>query len=167
MQSNSQGGPSVPVDLDEAKRAIYSLTYGVYVITTKRGDDISGMTAVWVTQVSKEPLEVVVGLTPESATTRMLLESEVFAVNVLAQEQKDLAYALGRTTSSEVDKFRGVSTRTSVTGSPILSDAIAYLDCRLVSQARAGSHYLIVGEVVDGSILHDSAPAIYRNGKIL
>ncbi|MBZ5553008.1 MAG: flavin reductase family protein [Acidobacteriia bacterium] len=151
---------------EDTKKAIYSLTYGVYVITSKRGVEVSAMTAVWVTQVSKEPMEVVLGLTPESCTTQMLLESRIFAINVLAKEQQELAYALGRATSSETDKLIGVPTMTAVTGVPILCDSIAYLDCRVVSETKAGSHYVIVGEVVGGSVLHDDVPAVYRNGKI-
>jgi flavin reductase (DIM6/NTAB) family NADH-FMN oxidoreductase RutF len=154
------------VNLEDAKKAIYCLTYGVYVITTKRGEEVSAMTAVWVTQVSKEPLEVVVGLTPESCTTQMLLESKVFAINVLAKEQQELAYALGRTTSNETDKFVGVPTMTKSTGSPILCDSVAFVDCRVLSQAKVGSHFVIIGEVVEAGVLHDVVPAVYRNGKI-
>ncbi|MBZ5535924.1 MAG: flavin reductase family protein [Acidobacteriia bacterium] len=154
------------MNLEDTKKAIYSLTYGVYVITTKRGEEVSAMTAVWVAQVSKEPMQVVVGLTPESCTTRMMLESRIFAINVLAREQQELAYALGRATSSETDKLIGIPTRTAVTGSPILCDSIAYLDCRVISHKKVGSHFVIMGEVVEGSVLNDYVPAVYRNGKI-
>jgi flavin reductase (DIM6/NTAB) family NADH-FMN oxidoreductase RutF len=139
----------------------------VYVITTRKGENICGMTAVWVSQVSKEPLHVVLGLTPDSATTRMLLESRIFAVNVLSRQQKDLAYAMGRRTSEEADKFTSISTTTKVTGAPILNDAVAYLDCKLVSETKLGSHWIIVGEVVDGALLHENEPAVYRNGEFL
>lgn len=152
---------------EEAKKAIYSFTYGVYVITSKFKQQVSCMTAVWVSQVSKEPMQVALGLSPDSATTRMIRESRVFAVNVLSRDQKDLAYALGRVTSDELDKFSNIPTLTRVTGSPILSDAIAYLDCRLVSETNVGSHLVLIGEVVEGSMLRESEPAVYRNGKIL
>jgi flavin reductase (DIM6/NTAB) family NADH-FMN oxidoreductase RutF len=154
------------VNLEAAKKAIYCLTYGVYVITTRRGEEISAMTAVWVSQVSKDPLEVVLGLTPESCTTQMLLESGIFAINVLSREQEELAYALGRTTSNETDKFIGIYTTTKATGSPILCDSVAFVDCRVVSQARVGSHFVIIGEVVEAGVLRDVVPAVYRNGKI-
>ncbi len=161
-----KGATISPVNLEEAKKAIYTLTYGVYLITTKRGEELSAMTAVWLTQISKEPLQVIVGMTPDSATAKMILESQVFAVNVLAPSQKDLALALGRSTSAESNKLDGLRCETRVTGSPILCDAVAYLDCRVVSQARLGTHLAITGEVVDGRRLHEEEPAVYRNGKI-
>lgn len=154
------------MNIEEVKRAIYSFTYGVYIVTTRLGDSISGMTAVWVTQVSKDPVAIVVGMTPESATTRLLMESHVFAVNVLSLEQKDLAYAMGRVSSSEADKFVGVPTFTGETGSPILSEAIAYLECRVISETKVGSHWAIIGEVINGAPLRDLEPSVYRNGKI-
>lgn len=155
------------MNIEETKKAIYSFTYGVYIITSRHEREISGMAAVWVTQISKDPMQLALGLTPESATTQMLLKSGVFAVNVLTREQRDLAYFMGRTTSSESNKFEGVRTVTRVTGSPILSEAAAWLDCKLVSQMKVGSHLVIIGEVMDGAVLADAEPATYRNGKIL
>ncbi|MDD5542781.1 MAG: flavin reductase family protein [Acidobacteriia bacterium] len=154
------------MSLEEAKQAVYSFTYGVYLVTTQMAEERSGMTAVWVSQISKDPIHVILGLTPDSATTQLLLRSGIFAINVLAPEHKDLAYAMGRVTSKEADKFIGLSTHSRVTGAPILSDAIAYLDCKLVSHSVVGSHLVMVGEVVDGAVLREVNPAVYRNGKI-
>lgn len=154
------------MNAEEVKKAVYCFTYGVYIITTRCGAETAAMTAVWVSQVSKDPVNLVVALTPESATTKMVLVSRIFAVNVLRRDQRDLAYAMGRVTSSEVDKFKGIHTTSGVTGAPVMTDALAYLECKLTSQLDAGSHLIVVGEVIDGSVLRDSEPAIYRNGKI-
>lgn len=154
------------MNLENAKKAIYRFTYGVYLITTKLGDAQSAMTAVWVSQISKDPMQVMLGLTPDGATTQMLLASGIFAINVLAPAHKDLAYALGRSTSSESNKFEGLQIESRVTGAPILSDAIAYLDCRLTSHTPLGSHLAVTAEVVDGGLLHEGEPAVYRDGKI-
>lgn len=154
------------MNLEEVKKAIYSFTYGVYLITTRRGTQTAAMTAVWVSQVSKDPVSLVVALSPESATTKMLLESKVFTVNVLHRGQQDLAYAMGRVTSDEVDKFAAIPITSKVTGAPVVMDAMAYVECKVTSHIHVGSHLIVFGEVIDGSMLRDLEPAIYRNGKI-
>ena len=65
--------------------AFAALVHGVYVVTTRVGDKINGMTAAWVSQVSLKPLLVMVSIAPPRYTHTLIQESGVFAINVLAQ----------------------------------------------------------------------------------
>jgi flavin reductase (DIM6/NTAB) family NADH-FMN oxidoreductase RutF len=148
-----------------AKRALYSLTYGVYVVTSKKDGTPGGATVVWATQSSKKPLAVMVGLMEDSRTGDMIEESKIFAINILSAEQMDLIQRFASKAPS-AEKFEGLSYETKVTGAPILKEAIAYIDCGLKQVIKPGSHKVYLGKVVDAGIFHDKNPAVYRNGRI-
>uniref|UniRef100_A0A7V6A4W1 Flavin reductase n=1 Tax=Desulfobacca acetoxidans TaxID=60893 RepID=A0A7V6A4W1_9BACT len=134
--------------------AFTALVHGVYVITTRSGERINGMTASWVSQVSLSPLLLMVSIAPSRYTHDLIKESGVFAVNVLSQGQVDLGKRFGFASGRRVDKFAGLNYITADTGSPILSQAWAYFDARLVETFPAGDHTLFVGEVATAKILH-------------
>jgi flavin reductase (DIM6/NTAB) family NADH-FMN oxidoreductase RutF len=112
------------------------------------------MTASWVSQVSLNPLLLMVSIAPSRYSHDLIKESEVFAVNVLTADQIDLGKRFGFASGRRVDKFAGLEFITAATGSPILPQAYAYFDARLVCTFPAGDHTLFVGEVVAAKILH-------------
>jgi flavin reductase (DIM6/NTAB) family NADH-FMN oxidoreductase RutF len=134
--------------------AFAALVHGVYVITTRSGDRVNGMTASWVSQVSLSPLLLMVSIAPGRYSHELIDESKIFAVNVLTAEQVDLGKRFGFASGRQVDKFAGLDYTTAATGSPILPQAYAYFDAQLVDTFPAGDHTLFVGEVVAAKILH-------------
>lgn len=134
--------------------AFSALVHGVYVITTRAGDRVNGMTASWVSQVSLNPLLLMVSIAPARYSHDLIKQSGIFAVNVLTQEQVDLGKRFGYQSGRRVDKFAGLEYLTATTGAPILPQAHAYFDCRLVNTFPAGDHTLFVGEVVAAKILN-------------
>ena len=143
--------------------AFTGLVHGVYVITTRLGDRINGMTASWVSQVSLSPLLLMVSIAPSRYSHDLIKESRVFAVNVLASDQVDLGKRFGFQSGRQVDKFAGLEYLTATTGSPVLPQACAFFDLKLVDTFPAGDHTLFVGEVVAAKILHpQSRPLIFK-----
>jgi flavin reductase (DIM6/NTAB) family NADH-FMN oxidoreductase RutF len=143
--------------------AFTALVHGVYVVTTRLEDVVNGMTASWVAQVSLKPLLVMVSIAPSRYSHRLIQESGVCAVNVLADTQVELGKRFGYKSGRQVDKFAGLEWTTAATGAPILPQAYAYLDLKLRDTMTAGDHTLFVGEVVDGRILHPEAqPLVFK-----
>jgi len=143
--------------------AFAALVHGVYVVTTKAGDRVNGMTAAWVSQVSLKPLLVMVSIAPPRYTHELIKESGVFAVNVLTEAQVDLGKRFGFKSGRKVDKFAGLAWTAAATGAPILPAAYAYLDCHVVRTYAAGDHTLFVGEVKEAKILHPQArPLVFK-----
>jgi flavin reductase (DIM6/NTAB) family NADH-FMN oxidoreductase RutF len=139
-----------------------SLVQGVYVVTTRLGDRVNGMTAAWVSQVSFSPLLVMVSIAPPRYSHDLIKESGVFAINVLTSEQVDLGKRFGYKSGRKVDKFAGLDYLTGVTGAPILPQAYAFLELKLVDTFPAGDHTLFIGEVLDAKVLHPQAqPLIF------
>ena len=143
--------------------AFDALVHGVYVVTTRVGEKINGMTAAWVSQVSLKPLLVMVSIAPPRYSHDLIKTSGVLAVNVLTSEQVELGKRFGFKSGRKVDKCAGLEWITAATGAPILPQAYAYLDMKLVSTFPAGDHTLFVGEVVEAKILHPQArPLVFQ-----
>ena len=143
--------------------AFAALVHGVYVVTTRLDDVVNGMTAAWVSQVSLQPLLVMASIAPPRYTHRLIKDSGIFAVNVLTSAQVDLGKRFGYKSGRKVDKFAFMEWTTAVTGAPILPQAYAYLDLKLVDTFAAGDHTLFVGEVLDAKILNPLAqPLVFK-----
>ena len=140
-----------------------ALVHGVYVVTTRLGDVVNGMTAAWVSQVSLKPLLVMVSIAPSRYSHDLIKQSGIFAVNVLDRDQADLGKRFGFKSGRQVDKFAGLEWTTGATGAPILPQAYACLELKLKETFPAGDHTLFVGEVVAAKVLHPQAqPLVFK-----
>jgi len=146
--------------------ALKKILNGVYIIGARQGERINGMTAVWVTRLSFKPQLVGVAIGHSRFTHPMIEESGVFSISVLGPGQVDLARHFGFKSGRDTDKFSGISHMTKVTGAPILKDALAYLDCKVVSQHETGDHTFFVGEVLDGAVCREGDAVVYRKEEI-
>ena len=133
------------------------LTLGVYAVGVTDGQRRDAFTAAWIMQASFSPLMLAVSINPANASYEMLHVTGSFTVNVLKQDQLDLARLLGTRSGRDQDKLAGVRSRPGRLGSPILEDALAYFECELMGRSRAGDHELILGKVVDGKVLDRNA----------
>lgn len=138
------------------------ITHGVYVIGVAAGERRNAFTAAWVMQTSFDPPMVALSINPAHASFRLLERGRNFTVNVLADDQLDLAAHFGRPASA--DKLAGLNWRPAPGGAPILQDALAWLDCRLDAITDAGDHRLVTGVATGGSIQRaGSQPLLYRD----
>jgi flavin reductase (DIM6/NTAB) family NADH-FMN oxidoreductase RutF len=86
-------------------------------------------------------------------------------VNVLKDGQVDLGKRFGFQSGRKVNKFAGLDFNKAATGAPILPQAYAYFDLKLVNTVPAGDHTLFLGEVVEAKILDAAArPLVFRKG---
>ena len=145
--------------------AFDALVHGVYVITTRLGEKVNGMTASWVAQVSLKPLLLMVSIAPPRYTHDLIMGSGIFAVNVLKAGQVDLGKRFGFQSGRKVDKFAGLEYEAAVTGAPILPQAYAYFDLKLVTTVPAGDQNLFLGEVAQAKIMDPAArPLVFQKG---
>lgn len=136
------------------------IIHGVYVISTRLGDRVNAMTAAWVARASFSPPLITISIGKTRFSHDMISASGVFAVNVLGTDNIDTGKHYGLKSGRKTDKFAGIEYDTKVTGSPILRDCIAWMDCRVVSRHDAGDHTLFIGEVLDAGVLRDAAPTL-------
>ena len=132
------------------------MIYGIYVLTTHHKEQINGMIASWVSQVSYDPLLIMVGVHPNRYSHNLIKQSGCFAIHILDRQQKE--FMLRFKGPDPESKFSSIQWEKGKTGCPIIKDCIAYLDCRLKTSYDPGNHTLFIGEVVDGQMLSDGEP---------
>ena len=146
------------MDAEAKKKALRSIVHGVYVIGVRDGEKRNAFTATWVTQVSFEPPLVAAAIRKESVSLQMIESSRLFAINFLASGQKALAQHFLKPAHLGGDKLAGISHRAGATGVPILSDAAAYVECRVKAIHPDGDHAIVVGEVVEAGVQREAEP---------
>ena len=148
--------------MNEIAKLLRRLSVGVYVVGVADGERRGAFTAAWVTQVSFDPLLLVLSINPQNASYAILRAGGAFTVNVLERGQLELARRFGTSSSREHDKLAGVPWHAARNGAPVLDDALAYFECTLQDRHPAGDHELVVGLVVGGRVLApDAEPMLY------
>jgi len=138
------------------------LTAGVYVIGVSNGEHRDAFTASAVMQVSFSPLLIAPGIGPTHESYALLRDAGGFAISVLRVEQQDLARHFGTQSGRTVDKLASTQWKPGVSGAPLLCDALAHVECRVVNDIDAGDHRLILGRVVAGAVVSPrSQPMLY------
>jgi len=115
----------------------HRLTHGVYVIGVADGERRDAFTAAWVMQASFDPLQLALSINPGNASYPILHSGRSFTVNVLRRGQLALARRFGTRSARDEDKLAGLPWRPAGRGAPILTDALAWLECELEGSLRA------------------------------
>jgi uncharacterized repeat protein (TIGR04076 family) len=125
------------------------------------------MSAAWVSRSAEQPFYLMASIWKKNLSHDLIKESGVFAVHVLRNDQVAVARHFGKQSGRDVDKFASIPYRTDKTGAPILSDCLAYLDCRVVSATDSGDHTIFVGEVQAAERVTRGDPLSFRRGDYL
>jgi flavin reductase (DIM6/NTAB) family NADH-FMN oxidoreductase RutF len=156
-------------DGEQRKRmtaALGRIPSGLFVLTIRHGEAETGMLASWVQQCSFEPPQLSIALKRERDVWAWLDEGAVFTVNILDDSQTDMIGHFGRGFALPEPAFAGLAVERSEEGAPVLSEALAYLECRVAGRLNAGDHDLLIGRVVGGAMLSEGQPMIHvrKNG---
>ncbi len=147
------------------KKALYQLTYGVFLLSTKAGDKVNGCITNTCIQVANSPTRVAISVLNTNYTCDLIKESGIFALSLLDntctfQTIKHFGFQSGR----DVDKFDGLTLPTDINGVPYLAwQTTAVISCKVLESTDLGSHTLFIAEVVDAKLLNDNAPLTYAD----
>ena len=141
------------MDANAKKTALRMIPYGLYVLTAETRDGrLAAATVNWVTQASFEPPLVAVGVKVGSSPHSIIPETKAFALSILGKGQGNVAYAFFKPAQRDGDRIGGEPVRAGTTGSPILVNAPAAVECELVATVEQGDHAIFVGKVVEASV---------------
>lgn len=135
-------------------KALGRIPSGVFLMTALRDGRASAMLASWVQQASFDPPSVCVALAKGRPVRADVEATEHFALSVLGSADAPVMKRYVRGMPPGDDPFEGLSVTQSGTGLPVLADACAWLECRLLKVCDfGGDHDLLVAHVIDGAIL--------------
>ncbi len=149
--------PAPSADAADFKAALRRLAAGVTVVTSRHGETVNGMTATAVCSVSAEPPLALVVVNRKSVSHGVISRGGAFALNVLAEDQVELAtYFAG----GDAKTFDAAPHRIGSTGCPLLRGCAAQLECVVVSEHDEGTHTIFVGRAIEAAA-GDVAPLAY------
>jgi flavin reductase (DIM6/NTAB) family NADH-FMN oxidoreductase RutF len=123
------------------------------------------MLASWVQQAAFEPPAVSVAIAKGRPIAELIRASRQLALSIIAKEDTTLMKRYARGLKDDEDPFAGVHTRIGSLGAPILTDALAWLECRLLHTCDfGGDHEIFVAEVVAGAMLRDGYAFAHQRG---
>ncbi len=148
----TQGRTATATPVEQAVgRIVGSLT----VVTSRREDAGCAMLASWVSQASFNPPGLTVAVAKDRAVESLLYPGDRFVLNLLEENRHiPLMKHFLKPFAPGEDRFAGVETRPAHNGSPILTEALAYLECRVESRMDCGDHWLVYVVAEAGDVLN-------------
>ena len=141
-------------DVDRTAKAVGRLVGSMSIVTTKREEVSGAMLASWVSQATFNPPGLTVAVAKDRAIESLLFKGDNFVLNVLPEGKHiPLMKHFLKPFAPGEDRFKGVATESANNGSPILSDALAYVECQVANRMECGDHWLIYAVAQQGKVL--------------
>lgn len=161
----SPSASSVRVSPDEFRGAMRRLAASVCAVTSGTLGDPVGMVASSAVSVSAEPPLAGFFIHETSSSLSRLREVGRFAINILDMADRELFYSFARQPQGSA-RFAGSGWQEGTQGLPVLKTALAVAECKLVSEVRLGTHFMLVGRL-EKTCVGEGRPMIYFDGAIL
>ena len=147
------------ISSEEFRLALRHFPAGVTIVTIRSGERVHGLTVSAFASVSADPPMIMVIIENRHHAYTLLEEADaVFAVNILGEDQSELSNRFAWL--KDEDRFAQGNWSKAETGAPILTDALAWLDCRIHARYPAGSHTIYVGLIEASSVPQPEAPPL-------
>lgn len=145
------------------KKAMYNLTYGLFVLTAKEGDKDNGCIVNTVSQVTTEPNRIVVAVNKNNFTHDMIVRTGVFNVSILSEKSKFETYKhWGFQSGKDTDKLEQITFERSDNGLVYIAEETnAMISAKVVSMTDLGTHTLFLADVTDAKVLSDDESVTY------
>ncbi|AFY40598.1 flavin reductase domain protein FMN-binding protein [[Leptolyngbya] sp. PCC 7376] len=151
----------------ELDKAMGRISGGLYIITAQKGDVKGAMVASWVTQASFEPPGFTVAVAKDRAIESLMQVGDRFVLNILEEgKYQDLMKHFLKRFPPGADRFEGVNVQTAKNGSPILGQALAYLECEVVSRMECSDHWVVYSKVETGRVSNQEGLTAVHHRKV-
>lgn len=142
---------------------LHNLSYGMYIVSSKKDECLNGQIANTVFQITSEPATVAISINKKNLTHEYIEASRTFSVSVL-DESAPLQFIgkFGFRSGRKEDKFKDLNFKCLGSGSPVVLDhVICYLDAKVVNVFDCGTHTLFLGEIKETAMVKPGKPMTY------
>ncbi len=146
------------------KKAMYSLSYGLFVLTTTLGERSQGCIINTAMQVTTTPNRITVTVNKQNLTHDVLMHTKAFNVSVLSEEADFSIFRhFGFQSGRDVDKLANYPyVATAANGMPYITKGTnAYISGKVIDMVDLGTHTMFIADVTDGDVLSDAASVTY------
>lgn len=145
------------------KKAMYKLTYGLFVLTAREGEKDNGCIINTAVQVTTEPNRITIAVNKKNYTHDMIMRTGVFNVSMLTEQSTFDTYKhWGFQSGAQVDKLEGMACLRAENGVIYIAEETnAYISAKVISSTDLGTHTLFLADVTDGQVLSDKESITY------
>jgi flavin reductase (DIM6/NTAB) family NADH-FMN oxidoreductase RutF/rubredoxin len=145
-------------------KALYKLTYGLYVVGSFKGDKINAQIANTVIQITSEPATIAVSINKKNLTHEYIQASGVFSASILTNDAPlSFVGQFGFKSGRDTDKFAGVNYKKGPTGAPVVLDNCnAFLEAKIIQSVDVGTHTIFIGQLVEAEVLNEKQSMTYE-----
>jgi 3-hydroxy-9,10-secoandrosta-1,3,5(10)-triene-9,17-dione monooxygenase reductase component len=154
--------PPLTPDARSFRDALGRFATGVAFLTAAPGGKPEGLIVNSLAAVSLDPPLVSFSPSRSSLTWSRMRVAGRFGVNVLGRQHEQFAL---RATPAAADRFDGLDWEPGRSGVPLLTDALASLECEIVEVHPAGDHWIVVGRVDELRISAIAEPLVFFAGR--
>lgn len=143
------------------KDILKDLSYGVYLVSSKKDSKEVGCIANSVMQITSNPVTIAISIHKDNYTNQAICTSKEFICSILPKDiDSSVIGTFGFQSSKEIDKFQAVETD-SVDGNVLVKDIIGYVKCKVIQQIEVATHTIFIGEVISCEKLTNKEPMTY------
>ncbi len=147
------------LDDELINRVTWKIPNALALVGSRAGDERNAMTTSWITQLSMEPVLIGIGVDNTAVTHRLITASQAFSLNLWNAEDSRVFVKFSKPASYDNGELNGRAVRDGSSGSPIFTEALAWVDCEVRQAIDFGTHTLFAGEIVAAGINDDDARA--------
>lgn len=159
--SNPTSPDTGGIDAAHYRNVLGHFPTGVTVITAMNDARAVGMAIGSFSSVSLDPPLVLFCPQKSSSSWPLIEASGAFCANILTAEQEDVCRVMA---SKSDDKFAGIGYRAGVSGSPVLSDVLGFIDCTIERVHDEGDHLVVIGRVLELDAANEGLPLVFYRG---
>lgn len=154
------------IELSPTARALGRIPCGLYIVTTRKGDGPIGFLGSFVMQVGFEPPTLCVAIGKDRDHLDAIRASGRFALSVIDAESTGQMSPFFKKPAAGESPFDLLATHETPGGSTVLSECLAWLECRVTGEHATGDHVVVFGEVEDAEVLRPGDPKVHlrKNG---
>ena len=142
--------------------ALFKISYGLYIVSSGNKDHGNGFISNTFFQVTAEPPMFASCCNKDNYTASVIQETGAFSVSIIHKDtDPEIIGRFGYKSGKDTDKLSGLNVKYGETGVPIvLSDCIAFLECKVVQTIDVGTHYMFIGQLIQSEIIDDTKDAL-------
>ncbi len=144
-------------------QTLTKITYGLYIVSSKKGDKFNGQIANCLTQITAEPVALAVTINKNNLTHEYIQNSKVFTISILSQAATLPFIGLfGFKSGRTFDKFKNIKYKVGITNAPVVLDnSVGYIECELNNSVDVGTHTIFMGKAVAAEMISNAEPMTY------
>lgn len=142
---------------------LHNMSYGMYIVSSNKGELLNGQIVNTVFQITSEPVTIAISINKQNLTHEYIETSSRFALSIL-DEKTSLAFIgkFGFKSGRTENKFKDINFKKLPSGCPVVIDnTLCYIEAKVVKKMDCFTHTLFIGEMTDSEMLKNGKPMTY------